>query len=258
MQCRRERDEWKASALFDVGVHALDGDGPARLAVDGAVHLGEARDPDRLGVKAAEEVAHGGARLCEEQVLERLERGREALVLEGLHGLGPGQGDELHGREVLAELDVNAAELAHGLHEARRGAAVRLLVVVVALAVALGRVVPRLAEQGLVVHDAARDGPRDDGAALNGNDAVLDRRAELVRGDDGREGRDQGDDEALPPRLWAREAPPHEAHEVALQLGEARVDSGLAGERSGFGIWGRGRGTGGGGRRLPASGREGQ
>lgn len=85
-------------------MHALDGDEPSGLAIDGAVHLRQARDANRLGVKAAEEKAHRRARLGEEERLEVLERRREALVLQRAHRERPGERDELDGREVLAEL----------------------------------------------------------------------------------------------------------------------------------------------------------
>ena len=257
---RRQRGGEKEDALLDVGVHALDGDLAAALAVDGAVHLRQARDADRLGVEAAEEVGHGRARLGEEELLEGLERRREALVLERLHGLRPGERHKLDRRQVLAELheverasawmssgreprraldeeneathlDVDAAELSHGLHEPRRRLAVRLLVVVVALGVTLVRLVPRLAEQGLVVHDAARDGPGDDRAPFDGDDAVLDGRAELVGGKEDGERDEEAEEDALPAGFWSGQSSPHDAEDVALELGEARVDSRLAGER---------------------------
>lgn len=85
-------------------MHALDGDHPARLALDGLVHLGQARDADRVRVERREEVGHRGARLGEEEGLQFVERGREALVLKGAHRFCPRGRDQLDRREVLAEL----------------------------------------------------------------------------------------------------------------------------------------------------------
>lgn len=83
------------NALFKVRMHTLDSDHPARLALNGLVHLGQARDADRVRVERREEVGHRGARLGEEEGLQFVERGREALVLEGAHRFCPGGRDQL-------------------------------------------------------------------------------------------------------------------------------------------------------------------
>lgn len=68
------------------------------------MNLRQTRDSNRFRVERAEEERHRRARLGEEERLELVEGRREALVLKGLHRLRPGEGDELDGREVLAEL----------------------------------------------------------------------------------------------------------------------------------------------------------
>ena len=217
------------NALFKVRMHTLDSDHPARLALNGLVHLGQARDADRVRVERREEVGHRGAGLGEEERLQFVERGREALVLEGAHRFGPRGGDQLDRREVLAELvrvrscekrsvtvatgnrlrsfvlarahlDVDPSELPERLHQAVRGLPVRVLIVLMALRVPLGRLGPLLPEQQLVIDDGAQDRPADDGAAFDGDDAVSERGRELVRGRKGGEGQGEEQESALAPR----------------------------------------------------------
>lgn len=124
----------------------------------------------------------------------------------------------------------------------------RVLIVLVALRVPLGRLGPLFPEEQLVVDDGAGDGPADDGAAFDGDDGVPERGRELVRGREGGEGQGEEQESALAPggavfvvpgpdgldpfeRQFARE----EEVQVVLELAQAvsrRRCAGFARERS--------------------------
>lgn len=101
----RKRKE-KANARLKFRMHAFNRNQPPRLPIHRLMNLRQTRHSNRFRVKRAKESAHRLTGFGEEELFEFVERGGETLVLEGLHGEGPGGGDELNGREVLAELSI--------------------------------------------------------------------------------------------------------------------------------------------------------
>lgn len=102
---RRGKSGWeKEDVRLQLRVHDLDSQQPSRLSVDSLMNLRQTRNSDRDGVERREESRHGLTGLRQEERLNLVERRREALILEGLHGERPWGGDELDGREMLTEL----------------------------------------------------------------------------------------------------------------------------------------------------------